>query len=209
MAFIEDNPIRDGLDISDLVRMNIGRRWWHCTLANIPDGLLYREVVVKYIAKLADHVRNGRGLLFHGPLSTGKSGAAVIIAKAVVCHGGTAYFMPVSELSDHKIENKIFSEEEGITVWQRMQDVDLLALDDLGAEHTSQWVRSLIERIVRLRSNRRKAIVYTTNRFDELNDTYGESTIAIIKSTAFPVMVEGKDWRDDEIIDLKKEILGS
>jgi len=208
MSFIEDSPIFDKITPADMQRMNVGRRWWQCTVADIPDGLMYKAVLRKYLDKLADHIRNGRGLLFHGRFSTGKSGAAVIVAKAVVCHGGTAFFMPVSELSDQKIENRMFNEEMRTTIWDRMIGVDLLILDDLGAEHQSAWVTSLVERIIRLRSNRQRALVYTTNLFDSLKTTYGESIFEIIRATALPVYVDGKNWRNDETTHLKREILG-
>lgn len=211
MSFIEDKPIRDGLGPKDLIRMNVGRRWWFCKFDLIPDGLEYKEVLRRYLAKIADHIRNGRGLLLRGPLSSGKSGAASIIAKAVVMHGGTALFVPVSELADHKIENRIFDASEDLTVWDRMQDVDLLVLDDIGAEHSSAWAKSLVERIVRLRSNTRRAIIYTANTSKmtiPLKDLYGETLMAIIKASALPVLVDGKNWRDEEENDLEKEIMG-
>lgn len=208
MSFIENKPIRDGLGPEDLVRMNIGRRWWACESAKIPDGLEYKSNLLKFLERIADHIRNGRGLLFHGIFATGKTGAAVIVAKATVCHGGTAYFVPVTELSDAKFDKAKFDAEENVTVWERMQDVDLLILDDLGAEHESKWATSLVERIIRIRSNRSKSIICTTNRFDELNASYGESTISILKAVALPVLVDGTNWRIEEAKDLKKEILG-
>jgi len=208
MSFIENNPIRDGLGPDDLNRMNIGRRWWRCRMSQIPDGLSYKDVLEKYVAKIADHIRNGRGLLFHGEFSTGKTGAAVIVAKATVCHGGTAYFVPVTELSDAKFDKTKFDEEEGQTVWDRMQSVDLLILDDLGSEHDSNWGRSLVERVVRIRSNRTKSIICTTNRFKDLVSSYGDSTMAILKSITLPVLVTGKNWRDEEARDLSQDILG-
>lgn len=208
MSFIENKPIRDGLDPEDLVRMNIGRRWWSCTLAKIPEGLEYRQILMKFVDRIADHIRNGRGLLFHGKFATGKTGAAVIVAKATVYHGGTAYFVPVTELSDAKFDKAKFDEEENVTVWERMQNADLLILDDLGSEHTNQWGKSLVERIIRARSNRSKSIVCTTNRFEQLQNSYGESTISILKAIALPVFVDGTNWRVEEAKDLKKEILG-
>jgi DNA replication protein DnaC len=206
MSFIEEKPIRDGLDPSDLLRMNVGRRWWHCRLTDIPDGLLYKTVVMRFIEKLADHVRNGRGLLLHGQFSTGKTGSAVIVAKATVCHGGTALFVPISELADQKFEKAMF--EEKTSMWKRMCDVDLLVLDDLGAEHGKDWGASLVERIVRIRSNNKRSIIATTNRLSDLQSVYGDSTLVILRSIALPVLVEGKDWRTEESEDLAREILG-
>ena len=205
-----NKQIRDGLGPEDLARMNIGRRWWGCMLSKIPDGLSYKGVLTKYIADVADHVRNGRGLLFWGDFSSGKTGASVIVAKAVVCHGGTAYFLPISELSDSKIEKRMFDEEEGTTVWDRVCKVDLLILDDLGSEHigASQWGKSLVERIIRLRSNKTKSTICTINKFDEIATIYGESAVAILRACTLAVRVTGKNWRDEEKQEISREILG-
>lgn len=210
MSFIMNKQIRDGLGPEDLMRMNIGRRWWPCMLSKIPDGLIYKDVLTKYITNVADHIRNGRGLMLWGDFSSGKTGAAVIVAKAVVSHGGTAYFMATSELSDSKIEKQMFDEEEGITVWERMCKVDLLILDDLGSEHIglSQWGKSLIERIVRLRSNKTRSIICTINKFDEITSIYGESSVAILRACTLATKVDGKNWRDEERQEISREILG-
>ena len=206
VRLIEESPILDSLRPIDLQRMNIGRRWWPCRLARIPDGLAYKDVLKKFIGKLYENVRGGRGLLFHGEFSTGKTAAAVIVAKAVAMYGGTVFFVATSELTDLKIDNTMFDADK--TIWKRMQDVELLVIDDLGAEHSTEWTKSLIERLVRLRSNAQKSIVCTTNKMSELPSNVGEGTLAILRSIALPVLVGGTDWRQEEREDLEKGILG-
>jgi DNA replication protein DnaC len=201
-----DKPILDGLTGKHLSRMRVGRRWWDCTVDAIPDGLAYKEVLKKYLSRLTDHVRAGRGLLFHGEYSTGKTGAAVIIAKATVMYGGTAFFVPTTDLSDVKIDGTMFDANQ--TIWQRMRSVNLLVLDDLGSEHQSEWAKSLVERIIRIRSDHQRVIIATTNRpLKSLAETYGPA-MAVISSIMLPVEVSGKNWRSNETASLSREIMG-
>ena len=206
MSFIESKPIRKELTPDDMSMMGVGKRYWHVELAKIDPSLAYRETISKYIEKIREHVLAGRGLLFHGEYAGGKTSAALIVAKAVVMHGGTAYFIEVPELSDIKVGTQAF--DESTSLWERMMKVDVLVLDDLGSEYGTEWSKQLVERAIRLRANARKPIIGTTNRFSELRSIYGEGVVSVLTSSMLPVLLEGKNWRSDEEEQLKKAILG-
>jgi DNA replication protein DnaC len=206
MSFIESKPIRKELDPSDMVMMGIGKRYWHVELAKIDPSFDYRETISKYIGKIREHILAGRGLLLHGEFAGGKTSSAVIVAKAVVMHGGTAYFIEVPELSDVKIGTRPF--DGNTTLWERMMKVDVLILDDIGSEYGTSWSKQLVERAIRLRANAKKPIIGTTNRFGELRTIYGEGVVSVMTSSMLPVLLEGKNWREDEEEQLKKAILG-
>ena len=206
MSFIESKPIRKELTPTDMGMMGVGKRYWHVELAKIDPSLAYRETVAKYIEKIREHVLAGRGLLFHGDYAGGKTATAVIVAKAVVMHGGTAYFIGVSELSDVKIETSPF--DESMSIWERMMKVDVLVLDDIGSEYGTEWSKQLVERAIRSRTNAKKTIIGTTNRFSELRSIYGDGVVSVLTSSMLPVLLEGKNWRSDEAEQLEKAILG-
>jgi DNA replication protein DnaC len=206
MSFIESDLIRKELEPFDMHMMGVGRRYWHVELAKIDPSFDYRETISKYIEKVREHVLAGRGLLFHGEYAGGKTSAAVIVAKAVVMHGGTVYFIEVPELSDVKIGTRPF--DENTTIWERMMKVDVLILDDIGSEYGTPWSKQLVERAIRLRANAKKPIIGTTNRFGELRTIYGEGVVSVMTSSMLPVLIEGKNWREDEEEQLKKAILG-
>jgi DNA replication protein DnaC len=206
MSFIESDLIRKELEPFDMHMMGVGRRYWHVELAKIDPSFDYRETISKYIEKVREHVLAGRGLLFHGEYAGGKTSAAVIVAKAVVMHGGTVYFIEVPELSDVKIGTRPF--DENTTIWERMMKVDVLILDDIGSEYGTPWSKQLVERASRLRANAKKPIIGTTNRFGELRTIYGEGVVSVMTSSMLPVLIEGKNWREDEEEQLKKAILG-
>lgn len=208
MGFMLDRRICTFVQPAVMARMHIGRQYWDCNISNIPDGLSYKTIMVKYMANIVDHMRNGRGLIFHGDYSTGKTAAAVIIAKEVGCYGGTAYFLSVPEILDVKFKDEMFDVEEDTTVWERMMYVDLLILDDIGSETINPWTRGLLERLIRARAARDRAIICTTNRFAELDSVISPSVLPIVRTRMLPVLVEGKDWRKDEEQQLSRAILG-
>ena len=50
-------------------------------------------------------------------------------------------------------------------------DADLLVLDDLGAEKTSEWVEETMNLIVNTRYNERRPTIFTSNYLDIPDDT--------------------------------------
>lgn len=206
MSLIESSPIRKSLDPEDMRTMNVGKRYWHSSVTKIDPTAEYRKVIEKYIKNIRDNIVNGRGILFHGDYSSGKTAASIILAKAVVMHGGTAFFIEVPELSDIKITSKRFDDDS--TVWERMEAVDLLVLDDLGSDYGTEWARQLVERIVRHRVNNCKTIVATTNMFQSLKTIYDDGMVEVLSSALIPVSADGKNWRIAEREDIRREIMG-
>lgn len=93
-----------------------------------------------------------------------------------------------------------FSEEE---FFRLVDDVDLLVLDDIGAEYAKNengmesWVADILYRIVNAREGKRN--IYTTNyRGKELQQKYGNLSGRIISrmmSNAKIVKIDGQDYR--------------
>ncbi len=50
-----------------------------------------------------------------------------------------------------------------------VMDADLLVLDDLGAEKTSEWVEETMNLIVNTRYNERRLTIFTSN-YDDIPD---------------------------------------
>jgi DNA replication protein DnaC len=55
--------------------------------------------------------------------------------------------------------------------------VDLLVLDDLGAEKTSEWVEETMNLIVNTRYNERRVTIFTSNYLDIPDDTDSNSLL--------------------------------
>lgn len=195
MTFIDQTrPPRD-LTPHDMKRMRIGKRYWTCRHELIPDDFKYGRVIRRFLDDLKENVEAGYGILFYGDFASGKTAAATIIAKATVAYGGTALFIPVPTLTDTKIGKVMFDDEE--TMWERIMSVDVLILDEIGAEHGKDW--GLLERIVRERHNECKSTIGTTNqKLDAFTQLYTLSFMTVLSAAMFPVHVTGMNWREED-----------
>jgi DNA replication protein DnaC len=206
LSLIESAPIRKSLEPVDMRMMNIGKRYWHVSLSKIDATAPHRKAIESYIKNIRDNIIKGRGVLFHGDYSTGKTASSIIIAKAVVMYGGTSYFIEVPELSDVKVTSKRFNDD--MTVWERMESCDLLVLDDLGSAYGTDWAHQLVERIIRHRMNHCKSTIATTNKFKELKSIYDDGFVEVVSSSMLQVGASGKNWRMGEREQLRRGIMG-
>jgi DNA replication protein DnaC len=138
-----------------------------------------REVRL-YVAAVRERLDAGRGIWFAGQVGTGKTTLAMLVSKAAIEADRTVaiYSLPrlLGLLRDSYGDDSRFTLNELIT---RLSEVDLLHVDDVGAEQTSPWVLEQLYAIVNTRYEDGRAIVLTTNLdYDELNAQIGERTVS-------------------------------
>lgn len=118
-------------------------------------------------------------LVFLGPSGCGKTHLAAAIANTCFDElGMVVLFVTVADLLDHLratfAPNSPMSYDEQFA---RLRDADLLVLDDLGAQHTTDWAREKLFQLINYRYNqagavdertrrRKAATVVTSNLFD-------------------------------------------
>ena len=149
-----------------------------------------KSVAVKY-AKDFPNVGN---LLFRGNYGTGKSHLSVSITKELINKGHNCIFISYPKLLT-KIKDSFnsdsVSEDEIIRL---MKQVDLLVIDDLGAEHKTPWTTSRLFEIVDDRAG--KPTVFTTNLDPyELKDWVGDRIFSRIMNNTQKVHLDSFDYR--------------
>lgn len=140
-------------------------------------------------------------LLFAGMYGLGKSHLSYSICKELREKGHIAVFVSVPKLltvikSTYQ-RNSEFSEAELLGV---MSTVDLLALDDIGAERSKRdedretWATEKLFEIIDGRSGRHT--IYTTNlTAAELPQRVGQRNFSRMMMNTQPVKLEGQDYR--------------
>ena len=117
-----------------------------------------------YVRDVAAELDGGRGLWFTGDPGTGKTTLAMLISKAAMEADRTVaiYSLPrlLALLRDTYSERAAYSLNELI---DRLCAVDLLHVDDVGAEQSSPWVLEQLYTVVNTRYEDGRAIVLTTN----------------------------------------------
>jgi DNA replication protein DnaC len=127
------------------------------------NASLIREVRT-YVRSIRERLDDGRGIWFVGGVGTGKTTLAMLISKAAMEADRTVaiYSLPrlLALLRDTYDDGAQYSLNELI---DRLCSVDLLHIDDVGAEQSSPWVLEQLYTIVNTRYEDGKALLLTTN----------------------------------------------
>ena len=162
------------------------------------------RAVRQYVRSVAEQLDEGRGLWFTGDVGTGKTTLAMLISKAAMEADRTVaiYSLPrlLALLRDTYQDDAKYSLNELI---DRLSAVDLLHVDDVGAEQTSPWVLEQLYTIVNTRYEDGKAILLTTNLVTQagdeaLKEQIGARTVSrLYEICGDPIGLYGEDRRLD------------
>ena len=153
-----------------------------------------KRVAVRYVEVF--NPNEPRNLMFYGGYGVGKSHLAKSITDGVIDKGYSAIFSSVPKLltkfRSTYDKNAEFSEEELI---EALNTVDLLVLDDLGAEKTTDWALEKLFEIVDYRQG--MCTVYTSNLTPrELLEKLGErNTSRILNEDTEVIKMDGDNYR--------------
>jgi DNA replication protein DnaC len=149
-------------------------------VASMNEALI-REVRT-YVRHIAERLDEGRGIWFVGGVGTGKTTLAMLISKAAMEADRTVaiYSLPrlLALLRETYDDDAEFSLNQLI---DRLCSVDLLHIDDVGAEQSSPWVLEQLYTIINTRYEDGRAVLLTTNLDrQELEDQIGHRTVSRI-----------------------------
>jgi DNA replication protein DnaC len=145
----------------------IGRRFLEVSFDREPivslDPIVLRQVRA-FVRSIGENLDAGRGLWFDGPVGTGKTSLAILVAKAAKDAGRSYAVYPVPRLlAEIKRTFDRDASDTYMGFFRRLCTVDVLVLDDLGAEKQTEWVLEQLYSIVNERWQDRRSIVVTTN----------------------------------------------
>jgi DNA replication protein DnaC len=163
------------------------------------DPSVVREVR-RYVEAVEGNLDGGRGLWFTGDVGTGKTTLAMLVSRAALDAGRSVAIYSLPRLLAEI--RKTFDEDADrsyLGLLERLTSVDLLHIDDVGAERTSEWVLEQLYAIVNARYEDERAMVITTNLdHAELRDQIGERTVSrLIEICGDPLPLYGHDRRMD------------
>ena len=153
--------------VSGGIGTGIGRRFLEVSFDREPivslDPMVLRQVRA-FVRSIDDHLDCGRGVWFDGPVGTGKTSLAILVAKAAKDAGRSYAVYPVPRLlAEIKRTFDRDASDTYLGFFRRLCTVDVLVLDDLGAEKQTEWVLEQLYSIVNERWQDRRSIVVTTN----------------------------------------------
>jgi len=168
-------------------------------LVSFPEQI---RVARRFAANIDGELDEGRGMWIMGDVGTGKTMLAMLISKAALDAGRAVaiYSLPrLLNLIREAIPSSRNGEEtDGVLGFlDRLAGVDLLHLDDVGAENRTDWALEQLYSIVNTRYEEERSIVITTNlQPDELAEQIGARTVSrLIEMCGDPLPLFGEDRR--------------
>lgn len=154
--------------------------------------------VRSFIDELDDRLDGGRGLWLFGDTGTGKTTLAMLVSKSALEAGRSVAIYSLPKLLAH-IRRTYDSEPGGdsyLAFFERLTSVDLLHIDDLGAEKRSDWVLEQLYALINERYEAQRSLLVTTNlRHEQLEEQIGGRTVSRLNEMCDEIAFYGDDRR--------------
>jgi DNA replication protein DnaC len=153
--------------------------------------------VRRYVRNIDENLAAGRGLWFFGSVGTGKTTLAMLVSRHALEAGRSVAIYSLPRLLAQI--RTTFDDDGGdsyVDLLDRLTEVDLLHIDDVGAEKTSPWVLEQLYAIVNARYEDERAVMITTNlERDDLAEQITERTVSRLEEMCDVLPLWGADAR--------------
>lgn len=165
------------------------------TFTQKEDNQKLYTIVKNYVDNFETFYKSNRGLLFWGPVGTGKSYAAACIANELLNRK-----IPVVMTSFVKVLQVIQDNTENETEFvNRLCAARLLIIDDLGTERNTDYALEKVYNVIDSLYRTGKPLILTTNLnlqdMQMTQDIRYQRIYDRIFEMCHPVMVNGTSWR--------------
>lgn len=158
------------------------------------------RAVRRYIDDLELNLAGGRSVWLMGDVGTGKTTLAMLIARSALeaGHSVAIYSLPKLLARIRRTYQAEAGEDDYLGFFERLTSVDLLHLDDLGAQRDTDWVTEQLYAIINQRYEDGRAVTITSNVLpDEAAGQIGDRTVSRLTEMCgdFQLHISGIDHR--------------
>lgn len=163
------------------------------------------QMAKRYVDNFDTFYKEGKGLLLHGDVGTGKTYIACMIANALIDQGH-----PVLVTNFARVLNTLQSTFEKQEYLDSLNQYNLLVIDDLGVERDTGFAKEQVFSIIDSRYRAGKPMIITTNlsmqRLVTESDLSDKRVYDRIIERCFPVEVSGESRRVKKLINTREEM---
>lgn len=154
------------------------------------------RLVRRFAGQIEENLDAGRGIWIMGDVGTGKTTLAMLVSKAALDAARSVAIYSLPRLMN--LIREAIEDEGGVVGFlDRLASVDLLHIDDVGAENRTDWALEQLYSIVNARYEDKRSIVMTTNLDPtELSEQIGARTVSrLLEMCGDPLPLFGEDRR--------------
>lgn len=152
------------------------------------------QIARKYAENFDKMLKENQGIIFWGPVGTGKSFTAACIANELL-----SVQIPVVMTSFVKILQNLQAQQDEAAYISILNNASLLILDDLGTERNTDYALEKVYNVIDSRSREAKPMILTTNltlsEMLDVEDIRYKRIYDRIFETCLPVEVAGESFR--------------
>lgn len=154
------------------------------------------EKVLAYSKKYAEGFTPGMNMLFVGGTGLGKTYLSACVANAVADKGYSVAYASAPQLFEKLNKNQFDPDEESARQVQELKNCDLLIIDDLGTELTTNFVTAALYSLVNDRLVTGKSMVISTNlNVSEIAQRYNPQIASRLQGNFKNLVFLGDDIR--------------
>lgn len=168
-----------------------------------------KEVALQFVAAVKEgytRIKNGMSLrefmpslFFHGPTGVGKTFLCSAIANALLGLGVPVLYMPFTDLlGTIRASFSDKTDKDTQHLLDEVREIDVLILDDLGAENITGFVGETLFTIInyRLTSDFKPTVISSNLNLDQIGSSYNERIKSRIEQRALVLECVGPDLRE-------------
>ncbi len=156
------------------------------------------KVARSYCTEIEQKLAGGEGLWLYGDAGTGKTTLAMLVSKTALERGRSVaiYSMPKLLARIRRTYDGAAGEQTYGELFERLSTVDLLHIDDLGAENRTEWVLEQLYALINERYEAQRAVVVTSNHdYDHLEQQVGTRVVSRLSDMCELLPLHGDDRR--------------
>lgn len=161
----------------------------------------YMENIRNYLYDYStNYTEKDKSILLYGPVGVGKTYMLSSVAREIINRGYSVVYMSAMQLLKKlfSIRYKNFNDQPQPEVEEILYDCDVLMIDDLGTENSSDTNISLLFDLLNYRIQQQKTTMISTNiSLDDLSEQYDARIASRIKGEFMPIQFFGRDIREE------------